>query len=417
MRKILFLIIIVVAAFFAVRNIHFFGSLNSFPQTAEPKTPLVLPTFTRPPENTWNIQSIDTMKYSRDAARGKAKSTAFANMIDMQMKNIADTGANYVAIDTPYDQEFFPMLSVWVASARKYGLQVWFRGNWSGWEGWFDYPKNMTRDQHIEKTHAFILSHPDIFEDGDIFSACPECENGGPGDPRTTGDINGFRKFIISEYQSDQQALKTIGKNVLANYVPMNRDVAQLVMDKSTTAALGSIVVIDHYVKLPQQYATDIENLKESTGGKIVLGEFGAPLPDVHGSMTWDQQAQWIDGVLKNVSDIAGVEGVNYWVNAGGTTSIWNARGDASASAAILQKYFKANNAFGIVTDKLNNPISGAQILYAGEKTVSRSDGYFEVRLIATFPSLITVSAPGYSDKQIDLTDSITQAHVVLERK
>jgi len=417
MRNILIICIIVIIAFFAVRNVHFFGSPQPTPQIIAPKNPIALPIFSRPPENTWNIQSIDTMKYSRDAARGNAKNVTFASLIDLQMKNIAGTGANYVSIDTPYDQEFVPMLSKWVASARKYNLHVWFRGNWSSWEGWFDYPKNMTRDQHIQKTHDFISSHPDVFADGDIFSACPECENGGSGDPRVTGDVDGFRNFIISESKSSQEAFEKIGKNVSTNYYPMNRDVAQLVMDKKTTAALGGIVVIDHYVKSPEQYAVDIKNLQQTTGGKIVLGEFGAPLPDVHGKMTWDQQAQWIDDVLKNVSSVDGVEGVNYWVNAGGTTSIWDTKGDHSASAAILQKYFKANNAFGIVTDELNNPISGAQILYAKEKAVSRSDGYFEVMFVTTFPLMATVSAPGFTDKQIELTDSLNQSHVVLEKK
>ncbi|MDP3888564.1 MAG: hypothetical protein Q8Q24_00825, partial [bacterium] len=94
-----------------------------------------------PQKHIMEFKSIDTMKYSRDIAREKLNDPSFDKVIDTQVKNIADTGATHVAIATPYDEEFLPILKRWVSSARKYNLKVWFRGNWSGWEGWFDYPK------------------------------------------------------------------------------------------------------------------------------------------------------------------------------------------------------------------------------------------------------------------------------------
>ena len=143
------------------------------------------------PKRTWEIKSIDTMKYSRDAAGAKLNDPTFDQTIEIQIKNIADLGATHVALGTPYDEKFIPYLSRWVAAARRNNLKVWFRGNFSGWEGWFEYPK-ISRDQHLAMTENFILSHPDLFRDGDIFSPCPECENGGPGDPRHNGDVTGF---------------------------------------------------------------------------------------------------------------------------------------------------------------------------------------------------------------------------------
>ena len=70
---------------------------------------------------------------------------------------------------------------------RKHGLSVWFRGNFSGWEEWFGYPK-IKAYEHINKTRNFIINNPELFADGDIFTSCPECENGGPGDPRDTNN-------------------------------------------------------------------------------------------------------------------------------------------------------------------------------------------------------------------------------------
>ena len=63
----------------------------------------------------------------------------------------------------------------------------------------------------------------------------------------------------------------------------MNGDVAKLVMDKQTTASMDGIVVIDHYVATPEQLALDIRRIAEGSGGNVVLGEFGVPIPNIHG--------------------------------------------------------------------------------------------------------------------------------------
>lgn len=185
-------------------------------------------------QSLWEVQSIDTMKYSRDASGQALQDKSFAKTIDRQVKEIASSGANYIAIDTPYDKQFLPVLKMWVATSRKYNLKIWFRGNFSGWEGWFDYPKISQKD-HLKMTQEFIEQNPDLFENGDIFTACPECENGGPGDPRQTGNVKGFRNFLIEEYDMTQNSFAKINKKVISNYDSMNMDVAKLIMDPATS--------------------------------------------------------------------------------------------------------------------------------------------------------------------------------------
>ena len=118
-----------------VSRIKYFGSILFVllvilvnPQNTHAQTPY------------WEIQSIDTMKYSRDMARERNKDMVFEKIIESVVEKIASTGATHVAIGTPYDEEFLPFLQTWVIAARKENLNVWFRGNFSGWEGWFDYP-------------------------------------------------------------------------------------------------------------------------------------------------------------------------------------------------------------------------------------------------------------------------------------
>jgi hypothetical protein len=218
------------------------------------------------------------MKYSRDVSREKLNDPSFDRVINQQIKQIAGTGATHVGIATPYDEEFYPILKRWVDSARLYNLKVWFRGNWSGWEGWFEYPK-ITREEHIKKTQDFIKKHQDIFVDGDVFSPCPECENGGPGDPRRTGDVEGHRKFIVTEYKATKDAFRRINKNVASNFNSMNGDVARVIMDKKTTKAMDGIVTIDHYVGTPKKLVSDIGQISRSSGGKNSVGRIWGTNP------------------------------------------------------------------------------------------------------------------------------------------
>src|SRR5579885_3459714 len=254
-------------------------------------------TMNKPRKTRWQVQSIDTMKYSRDLSRQKLNDLSFNRVIDQQMAAIAKTGANYVAIDTPYDNEFLPILKRWVVAARRNHLHVWFRGNFSGWEGWFGYP-GMTKTQHLQKTQEFILNNPDLFADGDIFTSCPECENGAKLDYGDPAQLSAYKQFLLEEHAVVQNAFLIIGKDVLTNYYSMSKTAADVVMDRQMVEGLGGVIVIDHYVATPTQLANDIKDLVQRTGAKIILGEFGAPVPGITGGMNDEQQKEWLQQVF-----------------------------------------------------------------------------------------------------------------------
>lgn len=353
----------------------------------------------------WKFQSIDTMKYSRDLAREKLRDPSFTPIINQQIKEIADTGATHVAIDTPYDEEFVPILKRWVAIARKYHLNVWFRGNWSGWQEWFDYPK-IGREEHIKKTEAFILKHPELFEDGDVFSACPECENGGPGDPRMTGDVEGHRQFLIDEYTISKKAFQKIHKDVATNYNSMNGDVAWLIMDPETTKALGGLVVIDHYVSTPEQLVKDIRDLAVRSGGKVVLGEFGAPIPDIHGDMTDDEQAAWISKALGLLIQTEDFVGMNYWTNVGSSTELWDEEGTPRKAVKEIKKIYTPTYIKITVKNEAGQTIKNAT-LTVGEQTIHSEAGKFvTIHLNDTFQA--TIAAKDYVSQTREISQNDT---------
>jgi len=366
------------------------------------------------PSTWWRFQSIDTMKYSRDLSRQELSDPAFDETIDKQISAIAQTGATHVAIATPYDEEFYPILKRWVDAARKYNLNVWFRGNWSGWEGWFEYPK-ITRAEHINKTREFILSHSSLFADGDVFTACPECENGGPGDPRQTGDVEGFRKFLIDEYMVTKAAFRSINKNVASNFDSMNGDVARAVMNRETTFALDGVVTIDHYVSTPEKLVTDIKAISQESGGKIVLGEFGAPIPDINGEMTEDQQAIWIKDALNSLVTEDAVIGVNYWTNIGSSTSIWNDSGDPKKAVGVLRSVYDAPIVSGQITDAIGSGVEGAYVAVGNRHFLTDNKGNFAFPYFSGYKTA-KIENTGYLSETIEIKPG-TQSVVVLKRE
>ncbi len=351
----------------------------------------------------WPIQSIDTMKYSRDLASQTLDSPAsFQSTIDFQVKAIAQTGATHVSIATPYDEKFIPVLKMWVKAARANHIHVWFRGNFSGWEGWFGYDR-IGRDAHAAQLQTFLDAHAELFETGDVFSSCPECENGGPGDPRMTGDIAGHREFLIKEYAIAKDAFFRMGKNVTPNLMSMNGDVARVIMDEQTTKSLGGYVVIDHYVATPEKMIEDIQQIAQASKGKIVIGEFGAPVPDIHGDMTEKEQQQWVDRTFAALAMEKSVVGVNYWVGFGGSTELWNIGGSPRLVVDTVHRYFAPPAASGFVHSRDNSVLANVTVKTPWRTTTTAADGSFMLPLSAN-DTEISVFAKGYHAQNITVS-------------
>lgn len=349
----------------------------------------------------WEFQSIDTMKYSRDVAREKSQDPTFDTTIEEQVKRIAEAGATHISIATPYDSEFLPFMLRWVKMARKYGLNVWFRGNWSGWEEWFGYDP-ISRSDHLTNTKEFIVSNRHIFEDGDVFTACPECENGGPGDPRNNGDVDGHRKFLIDEYKITKSTFSKIGKKVKSNYNSMNGDVANLVMDRETTSALDGLVVVDHYVSTPEKLVADIKRYAQQSGGKVILGEFGAPIPDIHGDMSEEEQKDWLEDAMGRLAATSELIGLNYWTSHGSSTQLWTNSGEPKAALSSITKFFSPRKVDVEIRNEIGRIVANTSVEYvdrefnSSELVIPIIDGH----------ETLTVSAQGYMPVEVKIGDT-----------
>jgi len=360
----------------------------------------------------WDLQAIDTVKYSRDVAREKLNDKNFEQQIDQQVKNIAKTGATHISLGTPYDQEFIPFLSKWVLAARKYGLNVWFRGNFSGWEGWFNYEK-ISEEEHMEKTNKFIIDNPQLFQDGDIFTACTECENGSMGDPRRTGQVSEYRNFLIELKNTSDKAFHIINKDVKSNYFSMNGDVAELIMDRDTTHNLNGVIVIDHYVKSVDELITDINTLVNKTGGTVVLGEIGAPILDIHGNLSEIEQAEWIDELFAKLVHNSSVIGVNYWTNIGSSSAIWKEDGSETETVSVIKKYYKPILVKIDIQDNKGKSLSNIQGISNNRIYISHN-GVIYSNCIPGLANNLILSGEGYQTREL-LLNCDSDNDIILE--
>lgn len=308
----------------------------------------------------WEYQCIDTMKTSRDRARSWARRTDLKAHIKQEMNAIVNLGANCVAIDTPYDEEFLSYLKLWVESAREHNLKVWFRGNFSEWEGWFEYAGNLSPEAHLKMTNHFIVSNPDLFRDGDIFTPAPEAEN---GNYFKNLNLDQYRTFLIDEHNTAKGAFEKINKQVKTNWLSMSGGQAMLSLDQKIIDALGKVVTIDHYVKNPEGLGEYIKHFNEKFGAQVVIGEWGAPIPDINGSMTKTQQSQFIRDLLWQMyKHKDAVSGINYWILYEGTTALYDKNFNPLPAVDVIKEYFNPSVIEGTITDELGNPLSDVEV-------------------------------------------------------
>jgi hypothetical protein len=388
------------------------------------KTPVRLSLHNpKPPEKMlWKYQCVDTMKTSRDRARNWMEADDAHSDITLQVKAIKSLGANCIAIDTPYDPEFLPYLKAWVRESRKQKLLIWFRGNFSSWEGWFEYRKGMSSDELFDKTTKFITENPELFEDGDIFTPAPEGENGGPFNQVEKDEHEAYRAFLLKEHQIAKDAFAKIGKKVEVNWMSMNGGLAKRMFDQPTIDGLGKVVTLDHYIKTAPEMGEFIEYFAKNYGAKTIIGEFGAPIPEINGSMTEDQQAAFIDELFQELYKHKDtVIGVNYWVLYDSSTALYNQDFSERKAVDVVRKYFIPNIIKGRVADQKGNPIVGALVKAVGtdESVWTDDKGEFvfvtpndSILLYASFPPDMLPA-----EKKLELKKKSTKVTLVLRHK
>jgi hypothetical protein len=308
------------------------------------------------PQPFWPDRSIDTMKVSRDMARRLLKELEQGNNpshLPFMLEKIKAANANMVAFGTPYDQEFIPLLAWEIQAAQDHGLNVFLRGNFSGWEGWFDYPKFTEPDQHHRLTRDFIINNPHLFVANGLskikyFSPAPEPENGFDNVWASDTTKQLFHDWLITSYQNTTAALEEIGANHTRVVYSFNGDVAQIIPLEIINSDYP--LLIDHYISDVNRYRTDISGLsRQYEGAPVGLGEIGAPIPDIHGEMTEPEQAEFIRQMLTVLTESKLlIPIINYWhlfdphdKNQSRSTALLNSDGTERLAYQVIQEFYR----------------------------------------------------------------------------
>ncbi|HSW97144.1 MAG TPA: carboxypeptidase-like regulatory domain-containing protein [Candidatus Saccharimonadales bacterium] len=335
------------------------------------------------PTSLWQYQCIDTMKTSRDAARSEMFKQNASKEIVKELAIVKELGANCVAIDTPYDEEFVPFLEMWVMQARKEGLHIWFRGNFSSWEGWFNYPKGMTTQEHLQRTKKFILSHADLFQNGDIFTPAMEAENGWGTGYVPPNEYPLFRQFLIDEHTNAQEAFKEVGKNVLTNWLSMSGGLAKNMLDEATIKALDNTVTIDHYVNNPEDMKNYVDYFSTNFHARVVVGEFGAPIPDINGTMTDKEQTNFVKDIFYILyQEHENVFAVNYWTLNFSSTALVDTNDVSKPVSTVLSQYYRPIVITGKITDELGDAVAEAKISVNTGENATFTNAYGQYSIV-----------------------------------
>jgi hypothetical protein len=304
----------------------------------------------------WDYRCIDTMKISRDMARALVEelntTSSVPNIIPLMVGKVKGANANMISFGTPYDGEFIPLLKVEIAEAEKQNLQVWLRGNLSGWEGWFEYERFEQHNDHHRLTKEFILNNPTLFVNEGrsrvkFFSPSPEPENGFENVWESTQRQEVFKEWLLASYANSRQALDEIGATDTTVIFSFNGDVAKILPPELIHA--DHPVIIDHYIEQPEQYLADIQALHQLYSAQVGLGEFGAPIADIHGSMTEEQQAEIVKEILLVLSEHGMlIPLINYWhlwdphsIDSSNSTALLNADGSERLVYQVIQDFFR----------------------------------------------------------------------------
>jgi hypothetical protein len=143
------------------------------------------------------------------------------------------------------------------------------------------------------------------------------------------------------------------------------------------------------------------------------LGETGFPIPDINGDATDTDQATWIDTTNALLGNNPNLIGMNYWVNEGGSTALWNDDGSAKPAVSVLSKYYHMKRLQGIVYSTTHKPIANAKIQSATETILSDASGQFNI-VIHPNDSTITITAPGYPTTTINISNNMQAQNLIM---
>jgi hypothetical protein len=287
---------------------------------------------------TWSFRSIDTMHVSRDYMCWQ-QTPGYMAVIAADVRSLH---TNFSTIDTPYDpvgnyhqctpKDPIAYETAWVQALRTEGLHVWFRQTWFNWEGSYGAPKltaattpaiplgtkagvldGTDTTSYLAMTYHFILDHPGLYANGDMFTPMSEPANGGVrigygcSGPCQFNDWATLNLWLRDSMTVDAAAFYQLGLQVSVGSwgLPCAN---HKYFEDATIAQMGTFNT-DCYFRDPNEVVSRLAWAHNTYHVDIVVGEWGD---------TWDgglqpTSARELGSMMTAISRLPYVRGVSYF--------------------------------------------------------------------------------------------------------
>jgi len=305
--------------------------------SAGPKTSRVAVTLRS--ARSWSIRSIDTMAWSKDHLYGQIQASVIYGLLATDRS----AGANTVAIEVPYDSasSYSPPVTpgyeaTWVDTAHALGLHVWFRSQWNNWQGDYGFAKETPAtnpgrqlgtagavlagkeaDSYLGLTYRWILSNPEYFRSGDIFTPAAEPDNAGV-EPYCTSECMFSSADLFNQWLQDSMtvaraAFTSEHVDVRVGYWGISGwNATHGLLTRATVEDMG-ILAVDDYFKSPRALQANLASIESTYHVPLVVGEWG----DIWDGGDQSVMVPEIDSIMSSVARLAYVQGFNYWRDIG----------------------------------------------------------------------------------------------------
>ncbi len=311
----------------------------SVTQTIEKKTPAY-----------WPIQSVSSMKETKDKICNQDTEEFITQWVDKAKK----LGVTYISLETPYDNpqcgDALAYTKTWIRIIRSRGLSIWHRHMPVTFEGIYN-SKKLDGVDYLAQIKKYIIDNKEDFQQNDIFTPIPEPQNGGiAGITHCTHDVcqfadpAQFNRWLRSAMDVTENTFAEIGLKDQINigffgfdgfiaWGDNNPDWDGILEDE-TIERMGNIT-IDHYPEVVG--STMEEDLNELQAlypnVPIVIGEWGTI-----GEGNLKEQVKSAMSAAKRPNVI----GFNYWnLGIGNNESLINEDFSEREHFATVQSFFE----------------------------------------------------------------------------
>ncbi len=346
----------------------------------------------------WPVRAIDMTAITHDGVCSQYDQATMNRLVGY----IPQLHANFASDDVPFDNSSgfsctpqplqpYAYMKAWADTIHAAGLHVMFRGNWNHWAGDYGMSKlsfstspviayessgglqavlsGQDTSSYIGMTYQWILRHPDIFQDGDIFEPFGEPQNNGVADgPQGTSAANcpkgvcqfpstdAFNQWLGDFEQADQAAFRQIGRKVESGWFGLAGDSYTYVTQQAM--AYADTYNMDHFTHDFGNFTSLIQASYNTFGKPIVVewGDFQDGGAEPETANTTDQYLGWL-------AQQQGIVGEEYWQLTGhGTGSseaaVDFASGQMTPAGQVVAKWFGAMTADALSLPSTATPSS-----------------------------------------------------------